>query len=253
MEGCLVAIMRGAEPFLLPGDDRGVLLIHGFTGAPAEMRLLGEYLHGRGCTVLGPRLAGHGSSPADMAGTRWPHWYGDVEDGYHLLRGLCREVSVVGLSMGGLLALKLAAEHSVDRIATINAPIYLLDKRLPLLPFFRLFRSFQRQEKRRLAVNERYNVSYDYMPLACVVSLLELIGNVDGLLPLVTRPALLVQSRHDRTVRPESVLRIHSRLGSRDKKIIWLERSGHAATIDVEHERLFRYIDSFLTARSIDD
>lgn len=253
MEGCLLAIMRGAEPFLLPGGERGVLLIHGFTGAPAEMRLLGEYLHGRGFTVLGPRLAGHGSSPAEMAGTRWPHWYGDVEDGYHLLRGLCREVSVVGLSMGGLLALKLAAEHSVDRLAVVNAPIYLLDKRLPLLPFYRLFRNFQRQEKRRLAVNERYSVSYDYMPLSCVVSLLELIGNVDGLLPSIFRPALLIQSRHDRTVRPESVLHIHSRLGSRDKKIVWLERSGHVATIDVEHERLFRYIDSFLTARSIDD
>ena len=248
-----MAIMRGAEPFLLPGGERGVLLIHGFTGAPAEMRLLGEYLHGRGFTVLGPRLAGHGSSPAEMAGTRWPHWYGDVEDGYHLLRGLCREVSVVGLSMGGLLALKLAAEHSVDRLAVVNAPIYLLDKRLPLLPFYRLFRNFQRQEKRRLAVNERYSVSYDYMPLSCVVSLLELIGNVDGLLPSIFRPALLIQSRHDRTVRPESVLHIHSRLGSRDKKIVWLERSGHVATIDVEHERLFRYIDSFLTARSIDD
>ncbi len=235
MEGCLVAIMRGAEPFLLPGGDRGVLLIHGFTGAPAEMRLLGEHLHGRGYTVLGPRLAGHGSSPAEMAGTRWPHWYGDVEDGYHLLRG------------------KLAAEHPVERVVAINAPIYLLDKRLPLLPFFRLFRNFQRQEKRRLTVNERYNVSYDYMPLVCVVSLLELVKHVDRLLPLVTRPAFLVQSRHDRTVRPESALHIHSRLGSRDKKISWLERSGHVATIDVEHERLFRYIDSFLTAIPTDD
>lgn len=253
MEGCLLAIMRGAEPFLLPGGDRGVLLIHGFTGAPAEMRLLGEHLHGKGYTVLGPRLAGHGSSPAEMAGTRWPHWYGDVEDGYHLLRGLCREVAVVGLSMGGLLALKLAAEQPVARVAAINAPIYLLDKRLPLLPFFRLFRNYQRQEKRRLTINERYSVSYDYMPLACVVSLLELVGHVDRLLPLVTLPALLVQARHDRTVRPESVLRIHSRLGSRDKNIIWLERSGHVATIDVEHERVFRYIDSFLRARSIDD
>lgn len=253
MEGCLLAIMRGAEPFLLPGGDRGVLLSHGFTGAPAEMRLLGERLHGKGYTVLGPRLAGHGSSPAEMAGTRWPHWYGDVEDGYHLLKGMCREVSVVGLSMGGLLALKLAAEHPVTRVVAVNAPIFLLDKRLPLLPLFRLFRKYQRQEKRRLTLNEPYNVSYEYMPLPCLVSLLELIKHVDRLLPLISRPALLIQSRHDRTVRPESVIHIHRRLGSRDKKIIWLERSGHVATIDVEHERVFRYIDSFLTARSIDD
>jgi carboxylesterase len=253
MEGCLLAIMRGAEPFLLPGGDRGVLLLHGFTGAPSEMRLLGEHLNRRGYTVLGPRLTGHGTSPADMAGTRWPHWYGDAEDGYHLLRGLCGEVSVAGLSMGALLALKLAAEHPVARLAAVNAPVFLLDKRLPLLPLVRLFRRFQRQEKRRLTINEPYNVAYEYIPLACAASLLDLIRHVDRLLPLLTRPVLLVQSRHDRTVRPESVLHLHHRIGSHDKKIIWLEKSGHVATIDVEHERVFRYIENFFATRTSGD
>ncbi len=248
-----MAIIRGAEPFLLPGGDRGVLLLHGFTGAPAEMRLLGEHLNRRGYTVLGPRLTGHGTSPADMAGTRWRHWYGDAEDGYHLLRGLCGEVSVAGLSMGGLLALKLAAEHPVARLAVVNAPVFLLDRRLPLLPLVRLFRRFQRQEKRRLTINEAYNVAYEYLPLACVASLLEFIRHVDGLLPRVTRPVLLVQSRSDRTVKPESVLHIHRRLGSRDKQMVWLEKSGHVATIDVEHELVFRHIDNFFAPRTTGD
>jgi carboxylesterase len=248
-----VAIIRGAEPFLLPGGDRGVLVIHGFTGSPSEMRLLGEHLNIMGYTVLGPRLAGHGTTPADMARTAWHHWYAGVEDGYHLLRGLCGEVSVAGLSMGGLLAFKLAAEYPVAKVAAVNAPIFLNDRRLPLLPLYRLFRSFQRQEKRRLAINERYNVAYDSIPLSCLVSLLSFIRHVDRLLPLVDRPVLLQQSRHDHTVRPDSAPYIYRRLGSRDKKLLWLERSGHVATVDVEHEQVFRNIGAFLAAGPTND
>jgi carboxylesterase len=240
--------MRGAEPFLLPGGDRGVLLIHGFTGAPAEMRLLGDYLHGLGYTVLGPRLAGHGTSPQDMARTDWRHWYADVEDGYHLLRGLCREVSVAGLSMGALLAFKLAAEHPVARIAAVSTPIFFFDRRLPFLPFYRLFRRFEPQENHRLSVNERYDVAYGHMPLPSLASLLSLVRHVDGLLPQVDRPALLIQSRSDRTVRPDSAPYIYSRLGSRDKQLVWLEKSGHVATLDVEHDQVFREIGAFFAA-----
>lgn len=252
MGGLPVAIMRGAEPFLLPGGDRGVLLIHGFTGAPAEMRLLGDYLHDQGYTVLGPRLAGHGTSPADMARTTWHHWYADVENGYHLLRGMCGEVSVAGLSMGALLAFKLAAEYPVAKIASVNAPIFINDRRLPLLPFYRLFRKFERQEKHCLAVNERYAIAYDSIPLSCLGSLLNFIRHVDRLLPLVDRPTLVVQSRRDQTVRPDSAPYIYRRLGCRDKKLVWLERSGHVATVDVEHEQVYRDIGAFFAAGPTD-
>ncbi len=240
--------MRGAEPFFLPGGDRGALLIHGFSGAPSEMRLLGEYLHGRGFTVLGVRLAGHGTSPQDMAGTRWPHWYAAVEDGFHLLRGLCREVYAAGLSMGALLGFKLAVEYPVAGVAAVSAPLHIFDKRLRLLPVYRLFRRFERQEKRRYAVGELYNVAYEAFPLCCLTSLLALIRHVDGLLPFVDRPTLMIQSRNDRTVRPDSAHHIYRRLASRDKQLVWLERSGHVATIDVEHEQVFRRIGDFFAA-----
>lgn len=64
-------ILSGAEPFLLSGSSKGVLLIHGFTGSPSEMVLLGEYLYKQGYTVLGVRLAGHGTNVEEMAITNW--------------------------------------------------------------------------------------------------------------------------------------------------------------------------------------
>src|SRR5207245_534755 len=83
----------------------GCLLVHGFTGSPWEMRWLGEQLAGDGHTVLGVRLAGHGTCPEDMSGTRWPHWYAGVLENYRRLRAECEQVRVMGLSMGGAPAL----------------------------------------------------------------------------------------------------------------------------------------------------
>lgn len=241
-----MAIIQGAEPFFFPGGEQGVLLVHGFTGSPSEMRLLGEFLHKRGYTILGPRLAGHGTSVEEMAGTAWPHWYSAVEDGYHMLRAMCREVSVVGLSMGGLLSLKLAAEYPVTRVVSLSTPIFIADKRLPLLPVYRLLRRYVPKRRRKLAVDDIYNVGYDYTPLSSLKSLLALIRHVDKLLPQVVAPALIMQSRVEHTVRPESAKHIYDRLGSKDKQLIWLGRSGHIITLDVERDKVFTAVAELL-------
>ena len=122
-----MTIQPGAEPFLLPGGTKGVLLIHGFTGSPSEMRLLGDYLHQLGYTVLAVRLCGHGTNVKELRETNWRHWFSTVENGYHILKGLCSKITVVGLSMGGLLSLKLAAEYPVSKVVSLSTPIYIAD------------------------------------------------------------------------------------------------------------------------------
>lgn len=242
-----MAIMPGAEPFFLPGGKTGVLVVHGFTGAPSEMRLAGEYLNRQGYTVLAPRLAGHGTTPEEMAKTGWPHWYGSVEDGYHLLSGICSQVAAVGLSMGGLLSLKLASEYPLSKLAVLSAPIYIANKQLPLLPVYRMFASFVAKKRRRMPEpGESYSICYDKIPLGSLNSLLHLIKQIKPLLPLVTAPALVMQSRKEHTVIPESAQYIYNKLGSQAKKLIWLNKSGHIITLDNEHEYVFEEISRFL-------
>jgi carboxylesterase len=242
-----LAILRGAEPFFMPGGRQGVLLVHGFTGSPSEMRLMGEFLQQQGFTVLGPRLCGHGTSAAEMADTAWPHWYSAVEDGYHLLKAVCDDIAVVGLSLGGLLSFKLAGEYPVRGIVSLNTPIYIADRRLPFLPVVRMFRNFMPKRRRKTtAVDSCYSISYDKTPLNSLSSLLELIKEVDGLLPQIGTPTLIVQSRNEHTIRPESASYIYDRLGGEDKKLVWLERSGHVVTLDVEHQLLFETVAGFL-------
>lgn len=246
MGAFVLAIMPGSEPFFLPGGEHGVLLVHGFTGAPSEMRLAGEYLHNLGYAVLAPRLPGHGTTPREMAKTTWNHWYGNVEDGYHLLAGVCSTVSVVGLSMGGLLALKLASEYPLKRLAVLSAPIYIANKQLPLLPLYRLFTDFVPKKRKRLPdIGEDYSITYEVTPLSSLSSLLALIKEVDALLPSIHVPTLVVQSKKEHTVKPESAQHIYDNLGSTEKKLVWLNNSGHIVTLDRERDTVFQEISQF--------
>jgi carboxylesterase len=241
-----LAILKGAEPFFYRGDSHGVLLPHGFTGSPSEMRLLGEFLHRQGYTVYGPRLPGHGTHHHDMEKTDWRQWYGAVEDGYHILKGICKDVSVVGLSMGGILALLLASEYPVKRVVSLSAPIYIADQRLKWLNVYRMFHRYAPKRRRRLDVSPEYYVGYDRTPLRSLSSLLELIQNVKHRLAQLQTPLLVVQSRAEHTVRPESADYIYQHAGSREKELFWLQKSGHIVTLDAEKEIVFKKVAAFL-------
>lgn len=241
-------IMTGAEPFLLRGNSHGVLLLHGFTGSPAEMRLLGDHLHRQGFSVLGVRLPGHGTDVHDMEPTRWKHWYGAAFDGYKLLSELCNEIHVIGLSMGGLLALKLAAEYPVESATALSTPIYIANRKIALLPFYRLFRRYVDKKKRDYDIAPNLFVGYNSTPLSCLSSLLELIDLVRLDIQKITCPVLLMQSRREHTVRPESASFLYEQLQTPFKELFWLEKSGHVVTLDIERELVFKKISEFLSS-----
>jgi carboxylesterase len=103
-------MMKPSE-FRLSGGRSGVLLIHGLTGTPAEMRFVGNGLNRAGFTVLGMQLAGHCGDEADLLATGWKDWYASVVDAAARLRDEVDHLFVAGLSMGAVLALKLAIDR----------------------------------------------------------------------------------------------------------------------------------------------
>src|SRR5256885_14377412 len=122
------------QPFRIRGGTRGCLLIHGFAGTPPEMRGLGEYLAADGYDVMGPLLAGHGLTPEAMALTRWTDWAASAQLAYETLRQDCTEGFVAGQSLGGTLALHLAATNpdvkGVVAIGAMGSPTYFRDWRI---------------------------------------------------------------------------------------------------------------------------
>ena len=103
-------MIQNAE-FRFEGGRSGVLLIHGLTGTPTEMRLLGKGLNRAGYTVYGMQLAGHCGDADDLLKTGWRDWYASVEAAAEKFRHEVDHLFVAGLSMGAVLALKLAAER----------------------------------------------------------------------------------------------------------------------------------------------
>lgn len=115
--------MSNPAEFQFEGGRDGVLLIHGLTGTPTEMRILGKGLNRAGFTVVGVRLAGHCGTEEDLLATTWEDWYASVEAAAEELRGRVDRVFVAGLSMGALLALRLAAIRPdwVDGVGVFGA------------------------------------------------------------------------------------------------------------------------------------
>ncbi len=240
-------IIEGAEEFLLEGTNKkGVLLIHGYTGTPAEMRLLGDHLHQEGYTVLGVRLPGHGTSPEELNETIWQDWYAAAKEGFTRLEKSCSEVMVAGLSMGGLLAIKVAAELSVKKAAILSAPMFVFDKRVPFIPFLRFFIPVLKKRKRNYFVAEKYNLAYDVMPTKPLGSLFKLVDLCKKqLLKKITVPCIVLQSTSEHTVEPRSAQFIYDNISSKKKELVWFDKSGHILTLDVEREEVFKKISKF--------
>ena len=225
-------IISGAESFLLPGGNNGVLLIHGFTGNPAEMLLIGQYLNSKNFTVHAVRLAGHGTNEKDLSRMKKDDWINSVIDGYSILNGCCDKIFVVGHSMGGLLALNLAAIPSIKitKIVTLAAPIFIDESRnLQFLPpRENSINKYVRKAKRHLInIPAAANLTYRLMPLISIHELIDLIENTKKNLKNIRAPIMILQGVDDHTSKLESAEYIFKNVSSDSKELKFIEGAGH--------------------------
>jgi carboxylesterase len=247
-----VPVQPGCEPFSYEGGKVGALMVHGFTGSPFSMRPWGEHLAAAGLTVLGPRLPGHGTRWQEMNLTRWQDWYGEVERGFDTLRGRCDQVFVMGLSMGGTLALRLAEEKGDDLagIVTVNASLMTLRKDAKLLPYVaRVVPSLKAigDDIKKPGVTER---AYDRTPLRAAVSLSQLWQLTRDDLGRIEQPLLVFRSAEDHVVEPASGALIMSSVSSTDVREIVLADSYHVATLDNDAPLIFAESLEFVRAHA---
>lgn len=243
-------VLPGAEPIDLPGGPVGVVLCHGFTGTTQSMRPWAEHLAAAGLTVTGPRLPGHGTTVQDMNTTRFSDWYAELERAFDDLRGRCDTVFVMGLSMGGTLALRLAEERG-DQVAgavVVNTALTTERFDAKLLPLLaRLIPSFKgigSDIKKPGSVE----LAYAKIPLKAALSLQKAWPVVLRDLGRITCPVLAYRSADDHVVEPVSGRLLLEGIPHAEERV--LLDSFHVATLDNDAPALFDGSLAFVRAHA---
>lgn len=249
-------IIATAEPFFFLGDRSkpACLLVHGFTGAPKEMRWMGEYLNEQGYACLGVRLAGHATDPEDMIRSNWTDWVASVEDGYHLLRGVSDDIFLIGLSMGGVLSLLMSTRLEVKGVVAMSTPYKLPDdprlrhidwiaKMIPYMPKSNEAPGASWFDKEAW----KDHISYLQNPVRSIGQLNKLLGEMRAALPKIRVPVLLLHSKDDRYVLPENMEMIFADLiNASDKTKLHVTGSGHVVTRDAARRQVFEAVRQFI-------
>lgn len=238
-----------SRPDLLPSGRRiGVLLSHGFTGSPASMRPWAEFLAERGYAVEVPRLPGHGTTWQEMSTTSWADWYAELNTSLDKLVAENDLVFVFGLSMGGALALRLAADREADvaGLVLVNPAVASTNKQLLAVPFLKHVLAGIPAiggDIKKAGVDE---YAYAKVPLRALHSMMRAWKPLRTDLPKVTAPLLLFRSDIDHVVDPSSGRIILSTVSSRDATERVLTDSFHVATLDNDAPTIFEESLAFL-------
>ncbi|RLI70669.1 MAG: hypothetical protein DRP02_07185 [Candidatus Gerdarchaeota archaeon] len=245
-------IIPGAEPFRLKGKGPKVLLIHGFTASPTEMRPIGDFLHSKGVDVYSVLLAGHGTTPEDLQTKKWPDWWGSVKNAFETIDG-CE--FVIGFSTGALLASRLAVEYREQLKGVILISTFLKIKPLILSRLSFLFPIIKRLKPyiNKSAETEQFFkkhhlISYLKYPMAAVEEAIKLVKfTKKHVLPRVTIPTLVIQGAKDDRIHPSSSKLLMRLLSTENKRLVMLPNSQHIVSVGPDRELLFNTIYKFIS------
>ncbi len=240
------------QPFYFPGTNgKAVLLIHGWTSVPYELRRLGMFLNEKGYTVMAPVLKGHGTHPKNLKDVKWEEWLMDVEKAFFELKEKHNEVYVAGTSMGASLAAVLAARGAdVAGVVLMAMPHTVRRERAAtwLARFASLFKTYQKKYYPPGFGNSEFitrRISYQIYPIQSVLEIFRLGRTVRQELSRVTQPCLVMQSTSDHIVAPGNLEKIFSEINSKIKRKKYIHKAYHTFISDIKNEHVFSDIFNF--------
>lgn len=233
-------------------NKRAILLLHGWTAVPYELRRLGMYLNESGYTVYGPMLSGHGTTHTDLEKIKYKDWLNDARKAYFKLKEDHQDVFVGGTSMGSTLSIELAKENKdIKGLILLATPYKIkMEKIMRILTIiFSWFRKYQKKfypptfGSRQTITRD---ISYQIYPIKSVLELGKLIEFSRKNLEKITQPCLMMQSSSDHIVTRGSLKRIYEKIGSTNKKKKYIKKSYHTFISDIKNEHVFEEILKFI-------
>ncbi len=248
-----------------------ILLFHGLTGSPYELKKFGQYLHSLGFDVYAGSLPGHGDDFENIRSTRYRDWLAFAYDNFEKLSCEYEEVFVGGLCLGALLALAVAQKYNdrVNGIISLSTTLFLDGTRTPWYHFLsplgyhtiaRYFYNFPEGEpygvkntkvrgiiKRLIEKNE---VGLDNYPMSCIYELVRLSALIRKNFNSIFAPILIIHSKEDDLTSTKSAYAVYNNVSSEDKTLIILNDSYHMVLYDNEREYVFDLCEKFLKEHS---
>lgn len=240
------------QPFYFPGTNgKAVLLIHGWTSVPYEVRRLGMYLNEKGYTVSGPVLRGHGTVPEDLRDVRWEEWLLDAAEAYDGLKKDHQKIYVAGTSMGANLAVMLGAHNpEISGLTLMAMPYAIRNERFTslLAKIVSLFKTYQKKYYpptfgQSEIITRR--ISYQKYPIRSVLEVFKLVKIARKELTKVTQPCFVMQSNSDHIVAEKSLEDIFLHIGSAVKRKKYIHKAYHTFISDIRNEHVFSDIFNF--------
>jgi carboxylesterase len=235
-------VMPGAEAYAHDGGPTGVLLCHGFTGSPQSLRPWAEYLARAGLTVSLPRLPGHGTTWQELSKTRWEDWFAEVTRAFDDMRSRCDEIFLMGLSMGGCLALRLAerTNGAVRGLVLVNPSVTADNKLLfALAPALKLVVPSVKGIASDIKDPDAHEAGYDRTPTRAAATLPGLWRSTQQHLTELSQPVLVFHSTVDHVVGPASIKLLAAALRPGQLEVRDLANSYHVATLDNDAQAIF--------------
>ena len=225
------------------GEGPALLCLHGLTGTPYEVRPPARLLEELRFACLGPLLPGHGCTVDELSRTERSAWVRCALEAYDRLAATHSRVYVLGLSLGGLLALRIAQERAVSGALVLAAPLDLGPFRRAAVPIVaRLLRSIPKTPAIFDDESRARHPGYRAMPLRAVLELMRLQVEVEAELTRIRAPLRLLYSRLDPTVSVDDASRILRGASGAQGAVEYLENSAHVVTVDRERERVEQWI-----------
>lgn len=238
-----------AEAYRFKAGPVGVLLLHGFTASPTELRPLANVLYQAGYSVSGIRLAGHGTHLDELRKTSRQDWLNSAQQGLEELGDTCEQVFIIGLSMGGVIAAHLAAKYprQVHGLCLLAPAFKVQSHFLFLAHLLKHVVPSIAKGPQSLAYFQKHGLfAYDAMPVSALAELHSLIRTTTPLLPQVHQPTAVFMGMRDHTVIPNSGLSIWRALGTEQKILVHLPLSGHILSVEPDAPYITQNILGFL-------
>jgi carboxylesterase len=247
-----MSVTPGAEAFSHDAGPVGVLLCHGFTGTPQSLRPWAEFLAQAGLTVSVPRLPGHGTTWQEMNRTRSEDWYAEAERAFAVLRGKTDEIFLMGLSLGGCIALRIAElrPDAVRGLVVVNPSITADTRLFALAPVMKLLVPSLKGIASDIKKDGAHELGYDRVPVKAAATLPRLWRATRDGLGQLSQPVLVYHSTEDHVVGPASLRLLRAALPADQVTVRDCANSYHVATLDNDAAAIFSGSLEFVRAHS---